>query len=131
MTEQQIQKQILDLIKSKNGYAVKVIAANRGGIPDILACVPVKITQDMVGQTRGLFVAIEVKKKENERPKDLQRFNLFSIADSLGISATARGKKGIAKTERIINILRNGKLPTLQDLSLDDLPRNTDIEDII
>ena len=36
-SEQQIQKQILDYLSSlPNTYAVKIISANRSGIPDIL-----------------------------------------------------------------------------------------------
>lgn len=36
------------------------------GTPDILSCVPVKITKDMVGKTIGAFVAIEVKRSAGE-----------------------------------------------------------------
>ena len=51
-TEQKIQKQILDYLSSlPNTYAVKIISANRSGIPDILAC------------HQGHFYAFEVKRQ--------------------------------------------------------------------
>ena len=51
-TEQQIQKQILDYLSSlPNTYAVKIISANRSGIPDILTC------------HQGHFYAFEVKRQ--------------------------------------------------------------------
>lgn len=32
-----------------------------GGVPDFIACVPVVITEEMIGQRVGLFVGIETK----------------------------------------------------------------------
>lgn len=31
------------------------------GVPDLICCVPMKITQEMVGKTIGLFCAVETK----------------------------------------------------------------------
>lgn len=39
------------------------------GTPDLIACMPVKITKDMVGETFGLFCGIEVKRDEKEVEK--------------------------------------------------------------
>lgn len=49
MSEQTIQKKILDYIKEIGAYAVKTITTNRTGVPDILVC------------WRGEFIAIECK----------------------------------------------------------------------
>ena len=51
MTEQQIQKQILDYLTSIGSYAFKVQSANRAGIADIIAC------------HQGHFYAFEVKRQ--------------------------------------------------------------------
>ena len=50
MTEYQIQKQILDFLRSRNDcWAVKVEVANERGVPDVICC------------CRGRFYAFEVK----------------------------------------------------------------------
>jgi RecB family endonuclease NucS len=52
MSEQQVQKKIIDYL-IKQGYSVfKTVACNRRGISDIIACSP-----------QGRFTAIEVKAK--------------------------------------------------------------------
>lgn len=49
-TEQKFQKQIIDLLnKNYHAEVIKVIMANKSGVPDLIACVG------------GRFVAIEVK----------------------------------------------------------------------
>lgn len=42
------------------------------GTPDVVGCTAVTITQDMVGQTIGVFVGLEVKNK-GDRPRPEQR----------------------------------------------------------
>lgn len=60
------------------------------GIPDIIGCRPVVITEDMVGKTFGQFVAIETKapgRKYNVSPN--QRRNLDAIAAHGGVAVVA------------------------------------------
>ena len=67
----------------QNGYGLV-------GIPDILACVPVKITPDMVGMTIGAFMGIETKapgKEKNTTPN--QKNVLKNIADCMGSAFVA------------------------------------------
>ena len=66
-----------------NGYGMK-------GVPDHIACVPLKIRQDMVGQTIGAFVGIEAKqlKKDPSAHQDLQ---LRNIREAKGMSFVIRG----------------------------------------
>lgn len=49
MKEQDIQRKIIKYLESVGAYVVKVVASNKSGTPDILACY------------RGIFLAIEVK----------------------------------------------------------------------
>lgn len=53
------------------------------GVPDIIACVPVTITQDMVGQTVGMFAGIEVK-REGGKPTANQIRCMAQIEDAYG-----------------------------------------------
>lgn len=84
MTEQQIQKKILDYLKAKGAYTVKVIQANRAGIPDIIACY------------KGRFFGIEVKTTKG-KPSALQLKNLDMINKAGGIGVLARSVEDIAK----------------------------------
>lgn len=60
------------------------------GIPDHIACVPVKITPDMVGQTIGIFVAIEAK-TESGKLSDHQKRRLEEISHAGGVVEVVYG----------------------------------------
>lgn len=76
MSEQQIQKKIIDLVEARGGYAVKVITASRSGIPDLLICFD------------GMFIGLEVKMPSTRtNVSKLQQYNLQRIIDSGGRSA--------------------------------------------
>lgn len=74
MSEQKLQKQIIDWLKTNGYWVVKVIVANRSGIPDIIACSP-----------QGLFVAIEVKYGSN-KASPLQEYNIAEITKRKGLA---------------------------------------------
>lgn len=79
MTEQQIQKKIINLLETKyNAYVVKVQTASKAGVPDLLACV------------EGKFIGIEVKRLESKNNvSKLQSYNLDKIEDAYGLSMVA------------------------------------------
>lgn len=78
MTEQQIQKKILDYLDAIGCYTVKVINANKSGVPDILACYD------------GKFLAIEVKRPESiNTVTKLQEYNLSQVSSKGGYSTVA------------------------------------------
>lgn len=57
------------------------------GIPDFVACVPVVVTPDMVGQTIGAFVAIETKAPGKEKTLTVnQQRNIDAINAAMGIA---------------------------------------------
>lgn len=78
MKEQQIQLKIQKFLEQQGCYVVKVIAANRAGVPDLLVCY------------KGKFIGVEVKtpKTQNNISK-LQEYNLEKIQRSQGISLVA------------------------------------------
>lgn len=68
MREQQIQSRIIKFLESKGAYVVKVVRANKAGVPDILACY------------KGKFYAFEVKTPETiKRVTPLQSYNIEKI----------------------------------------------------
>jgi len=78
MSEQHIQKKILDYLKSRGCYTVKVISASKSGVPDILGCY------------EGVFFAIEVKTpKTRNKVSKLQAYNLDMVLDAGGHSLVA------------------------------------------
>jgi len=50
-------------LKDRGAWAFAPVSRGMGkhGIPDYVCCVPVEITQEMVGRVAGLFVGIEAK----------------------------------------------------------------------
>ena len=78
MTEQRIQKKIVDYLLSQGCYIVKVISASKAGIPDILGCY------------EGVFFAIEVKTPQTRKNvSKLQDYNLNQIRVAGGQSLVA------------------------------------------
>lgn len=82
-----------------NGFGVH-------GIPDRVGCVPVVITQEMVGKRVGVFVGIESKGSERKREKDggvspQQRAKLNEITLAGGAAAVAYGPEEIANMDLI------------------------------
>lgn len=77
-SEQQLQKEITDYLESQKYYVVKIIRANKNGVPDILFC------------KDGKFCAIEVKRKgKKSKVTELQKLHLQMIIDSGGKAIVA------------------------------------------
>lgn len=73
----------------------------KSGVGDIIACVPVVITADMVGMRLGLFVSVEVK-REGKEPTAIQTARMIEISEAGGYACAGTA-------ERVIPILK--KLP--------------------
>jgi len=86
MTEQQIQKKIVNLLEQEGCYVVKVVSATKAGVPDILGCY------------EGMFFGIEVKKPDTmNNVAKLQEYNLEKIRLAGGNSMVACSTDGIAE----------------------------------
>jgi len=72
--EQAIQAQISSYMSKKGFYVVKVITANRAGVPDIVACAP-----------DGRFWAVEVK-RPGQKPSKLQLAHLRMVTKAGGVA---------------------------------------------
>ena len=76
--EQLVQRKIIKYLEARGAYVVKVVTANRAGIPDILACY------------KGRFIAIEVKRPETKgNVSELQIYNIKKVKEAGGISFVA------------------------------------------
>ena len=76
MSEQKLQAKILKYLFAIGAYSVKVVAATRAGVPDIICCY------------KGKFVGIEVK-LEGSKPSALQLSNIELIKNAEGLAFVA------------------------------------------
>ena len=72
------------------------------GVSDFIACVPVEITADMVGQKMGVFTAIEAKAeglrgKENRGASPLQMTFLAKVMSHYGLGMIADCVEDVAE----------------------------------
>ena len=73
IAEKVIQKEILDYLKSKNYYVIKVVVANVSGVPDIIFC------------KDGRMCAVEVKATgKKKQVTELQKLHIEMINASGG-----------------------------------------------
>ena len=86
MSEQKLQKKILDWLKANGFWVFKTIVCNRKGIMDIVACSP-----------KGKFVGIEVKLDYN-KPTKLQAWNISEVCKCNGIAFVAYDLETVKET---------------------------------
>ena len=81
-SEQGTQSDILKYLKSVGAYTIKVSAATKAGIPDIICCY------------KGRFIAIEVKRPEAKtNVSPLQVANITMIINAQGEAIVAWDKE--------------------------------------
>lgn len=94
MKEQDIQRKIIKYLESVGAYVVKVVASNKSGTPDILACY------------RGIFLAIEVKRPETKtNVSELQEYNIKKIKEAGGIAIVSWDLDAVKATIEGINLM--------------------------
>lgn len=91
MLESKRQKKVIDYLHSLGAWTVKVIQANKAGVPDILACVPMT-KEDVLELFKdrdviGVFVAPEIKQPGGVTSA-IQKRNIKQINRAGGISAS-------------------------------------------
>ena len=81
-SEQAIQSDILKYLKSVGAYTIKVAAATKSGVPDIICCY------------KGRFIAIVVKRPETKtNVSPLQVANITMIINAQGEALVAWDKE--------------------------------------
>ena len=84
MREQDIQRAGVKYIESQGGYVVKIITANKAGVPDVVFCL------------KGVYGAIEFKTPKGVLAP-LQEYHLKKIRDAGGIAEVARSLDDVKK----------------------------------
>ena len=88
--EGKVKKEIKALLKSEQCYYYMVVPCGFSsvGVPYFVCCIPVTITQDMVGKTLGVFGGIEAKAKgklKNTTPNQKKALNEIHAAGGMAI----------------------------------------------
>ena len=100
--EKKVKKGISKLVTSIWPTAYEFMPVQTGfgktGVPDHLFCVPVVITQEMVGQTYGMFVGEEAKRFK-EKPTPGQYRNLAEITCAGGFAGYTAGLEALPRLE--------------------------------
>jgi hypothetical protein len=102
-TENDVKKLVKKVFDDAGAWSYAPIQTGMGahGIPDRVGCVPVTITPEMVGQTFGLFVAVEAKRpgrrgEKNAGATGQQVEQLRGIIDAGGVAILADGEDDAA-----------------------------------
>lgn len=94
MKEQDIQRKIIKYLEGVGAYVVKVVASNKSGTPDILACY------------RGIFLAVEVKRPETKtNVSELQEYNIKKIKEAGGIAIVSWDLDAVKAVVDDINLM--------------------------
>ena len=110
--EGRVKLKVRECLKAANAWSFAPIIMGplgRHGIPDILACVPVTVTEEMVGKTLGVFVAVETKapgKLKNTTPN--QRKELKEIHEASGVALVVDRKDEVI--EAVDDLVNHGNI---------------------
>lgn len=90
--EGKVKDQVKKFMKERQIWSYMPVQNGMGvvGIPDLIACAPIKITQDMVGKTIGAFFAVETKAPGKiKNATENQKRNLRAIGTHGGVAVVA------------------------------------------
>ena len=120
-TEDDVKALIKKMLDSHKAWSYAPIQNGLGvhGVPDRIACVPVKITEAMVGQTVGLFVGVEAKRpgrrgEKNAGATGSQIDKLRDIIDAGGVGLLADGEEDVAFLDEFIKHIDTLGLDTVE-----------------
>ena len=92
-TKKAVKKALLELSPLVYQFMPSAAFGGKKGVPDHIACLPVVITQEMVGTTIGAFVGVESKFGEGKL-HGLQPLNIAQIIAAGGFSQVVYSPKG-------------------------------------
>lgn len=109
--EGKVKERVKKILRDRDAYWYMYVPGGYGvvGAPDFVACVPLKITPDMVGKTFGVFAGIETKapgKIKNTTPN--QKKNLEKIFKADGMAVVVDEPE---KLKEFFQILEKGVIP--------------------
>jgi hypothetical protein len=99
------------------------------GIPDRVGCVPIVVTQEMVGKKIGLFIAVEAKKpgrrgEENAGATGLQVSQLRGILTADGAAAMVDGEEDMMAFAEHLDAITEGRGNNAAKLKLERRIKN-------
>lgn len=75
---------------------------------DCIACVPIRVTADMVGKTIGAFVAIETKREAISSPTPKQGYTMEHMRSAGGVAILVNSPSDLEVEDQLIWAIRNG-----------------------
>lgn len=110
--EAKVKKEIRDWMKGEGIFSFMPVSNGMGmhGVSDVIACVPVTITPDMVGLEVGVFFAVETKAPgkrghKNRGASVLQVRFMKNVAKAFGFAMVA---DCVEEVKEIISKIRGG-----------------------
>lgn len=106
--EGKVKDKVKKLLKQHRAWYFLPVSNGMGvhGIPDIISCVPVTITQEMVGEQIGLFVGIETKRDNINKVTPRQQLQLNKIEEAAGIALVINNEL-IDKLDEVLRRLQH------------------------
>lgn len=99
MTEAALQRRIVEALRGRGCYVVKVVHAGHVGVPDLLCCY------------RGRFIALEVK-LPGERPTAIQLVQIREITNAEGFAYVVFSVTGALNVLAVVDAELGGDAPT-------------------
>src|SRR5262245_58501956 len=102
--ESKLSRAIKDAIKARGGYCIKVHGGpfTEAGTPDILACIPIKVGNTLVGS----FVGIETKTPTGGDPSPIQRLRHDQIRAAGGVVIVPRSVQDAVAALEALGMVR-------------------------
>ena len=110
LLEKKVKEAVKDVLKSWGAYQFWPIKTSSMGATtvDCLACIPVKITKEMVGTTLGVFVAIETKRTRLSEPTKKQEEVFKQVSEAGGGAALIHTVNDLEIEDGLIKAIEEG-----------------------
>lgn len=92
--EREVKSDIKGIFDEYDAWSFMYVPSGYGksGVPDYIACVPLTITQEMVGKQVGVFVGVEAKRLK-KKATPLQEDCISEILAAKGIALVVAGRE--------------------------------------
>lgn len=108
--EAAVKKVVKDVLKGWGCYQFWPVQGAGVGLRsiDCIACVPVRITSDMVGRTLGVFVGIETKRENVSTPTARQQHTMETMQSAGGVAILVNSIYDLEVESQIIEAIKAG-----------------------
>lgn len=110
LSEKDVKKLVKKWLDGRGSFWFSPVSNGMGkhGIPDFISCVPVVVTQAMVGKRIGAFLAIETKAGGRRGEKDggctpMQALALIAIREAKGCAGVIDGAEQLSELDADID----------------------------